>query len=235
MVTSSSKPVGGGSQKLRQVLESIANRQINRTVVEFLYGEVVGPGRIRLDVDGYELNAVEGDFIVLNKVLLNTGDRIIAVPVGGKRGTVLVLGRWQANAIPGIRDEKPIFLVGESPGVTTPHGVGPPALKTDVASLGRIQLSRGWFHPHSRIRAVGFAQDNRAPDPETIMRIQCVDDINGLIADDILAGSGPFSVNIPWSDITDNDLNHVVIQASYTNSHADDMTVTNCVLLIGNP
>lgn len=99
---SRSRPSGDGYTQLRQVIKSIVEEEIAEGFVGHEYATAIDEKTIELDRDGYRIYSEEDDFVVLEGVQYNPGDRLIVATVGGPRGRIVVLGRWQpsTNLIP---------------------------------------------------------------------------------------------------------------------------------------
>lgn len=232
MVFESEKPAGTGMSKLRQAIRKLIkdDREVHYVGIE--YATVIDNKTIQLDSDGYKIYSADGDFLVLEHVQFEAGDRITVATIGGIRGPVLVLGRWQKSVLIAAKREYHLMLLDET-GVSTTQQTSPPDPDTDVKSITRVQLSRDWLYPQSRIRVIGKAVDS---DPSNgTMIFEVVDDINGVIASVAMVHNQTFEVNIPWSGISADGFNFLEFRFNYTNANDGTVTVSECVFLIGDP
>lgn len=95
----SHRPAGRGFNQLGQAIEDLINRSVRNIRVSVEYATVINDGVIKLDTDGYELYAEDNDFIILSRMPFVIGDRVLVVPIGNVRGTILVLGPWQKSQL----------------------------------------------------------------------------------------------------------------------------------------
>lgn len=232
MTFESNRPAGRGAQALLQILKSLIKKERDSNYSGFEYATANSQDSITLDKDGFSIYSSEGDFFTLEHVQFEAGDRLIVSTINGPRGAVLVLGRWQKSTLIAARRQYHQVLLDET-GVSTTLETAPPDPDTSVKSIGRVQLSRDWLYPQSRIRVIGKAVDS---DPlNGVMTFEVVDDTNGVIASVEMVHDEAFEVNIPWSDISADDFNFLEFRFSYTDANLGIVTVSECMFLIGDP
>lgn len=229
----SGAPVGSLSSQFRQVVNRMIDARMNAQSTVLLYGTVIRDGVITLDRDGFEISQQEGEYILLHGVTLEPDDRIVAVPINGVRGTILVLGTWQDLRLVTRRREHPYYFAE----VSTVGTVAPPDPNSESVPIGSIQLSRSWLHVAARLRLIGKATDSLSGGsiPPSTMTVNVVDSGNGVIATQNVTHDEEFSIEIPWGQISVGDHNFLTFNMTYENSNEGTMTISECVLLIEDP
>jgi hypothetical protein len=223
------RPVGTGKSKLKQSIVEIvrANNQDSGLTL----ATVVAPGVIRLDVDGFDIYAEEGDFIVDARSTFKTGDRVVVEPLLGSRGKVYVHGKWAPtvqipNTVARIRlklfDQTGLTIVNDPSGTAT------------VRVLE--QFSRGWVYPASSARVFGECVRNGGS--SGVCTVTVYDDALGArtqIGQQVLAPDGQFNIALPWSTISNNDMNFIEVELSFDDAVVNTATIRKCILLAEEP
>ncbi len=389
-------PTGRGAVQIARAIKTMIERHNKANFVGFEFATAISSDIIQLDRDGYQIYSAEGDFLTLEHVQFEAKDRLIVTTIGGRKGPVLVLGRWQKSTLVAVERQYHHILVGKkqppqeayisaesmvSPTTdgaasTTTQGTNhtyrtkdfsdtvkqhsdfhfavpaeydggditvraiwtadagvvddgvaweinilsvsndedfdaaktdigsivdkfiaigdlhqesliwsstkpmagdivfvrvsrdvddaaddlaelarlislgfsfpvrekevstsrtsdPPDPGTSVKVIERIQLSRDWLFPQSRIRVVGKVVDS--DDPNGTMTFEVVDDTNGVIATQAILHNVPFDIPIAWSDISADDFNFLEFRVRYTDSILGIATISECAFLIGDP
>lgn len=90
---------GRGISRFVQELTKLTDRRAKLLSANIELATAISDNTIQLDRDGYHIYSEEGDFIVLNGVYYESGDRIVVMTLGGTRGQVVVLGGWNPSTV----------------------------------------------------------------------------------------------------------------------------------------
>ncbi len=225
MTFQSDRPTGRGAQALKQILESLIRKQGNKSYSGLEYATANTQDSITLDRDGFAIYSAEGDFFTLEHVQFEAGDRLVVTTINGPRGAVLVLGRWQKSTLIAARREHPIRVVDEV-GISTTN-------PTPDNISEKIQLSRGWLFPHSRIRVIGKVDDSQGAGSRITFSV--TDATAGSLVSVVLSDGASFDESFAWDDISDDDFNTLEFKIVYDDPTNGTGKLKECVLLIGDP
>ena len=223
MTFESNRPVGRGGAQMRQVIEKIAGRIVRRALSGMEYATAVTQNSIILDRDGYSIYSEEGDFITFERVQFEAGDRLLVSTIGGPKGLVVVLGRWQKSSLIAAKREYPIRVTDET-GISTTN-------PTPDNVSEKVQISRDWLYPQSRIRVIGKLTDSQGAASRITFSV--IDATAGTL--ESFVADGEFDQTITWSEITDGDFNTLEFKIVYSDPTNGIATLSECVLLIGDP
>ncbi len=225
MAFQSDRPTGRGGQPLLQIIKSIIRGEGNKSYSGFEYATANTQESITLDRDGFPIYSAEGDFFTLGSVQFEAGDRLIVATINGPRGAVLVLGRWQKSSLIAATREHPIRVVDEA-GISTTN-------PTPDNVSEKIQLSRGWLYPHSRIRVIGKVDDSQGAGSRITFSV--TDATAGSLVSVVLNDGDSFDESFTWDDISDDDFNTLEFKIVYDDPSNGTGTLKECILLIGDP
>lgn len=229
MVSSHHRPVGTGAAKVDQVLRGLAQEQIKKLSTGLLYGTVIDEGSIKLDVDLDSLFAASGDFLVARGTHLAPGDRIVAMPIAGPRGTIFIFGSWSPsrNMSPVLVTQR-IEFYGDT-GQTTPTGAA-----TGAVSVHK-QFNPDWVLRGSPVRILGRTVRNGGTGAVTINVYDDSLGVRTLVGSQTLVPDGDFEFNLSSENFTRDDYNFVEVEAVYDDATVESATISACVMLVEEP
>lgn len=228
---STSKPSGNGYARLHEVLRQIGHAETERIVTHLEFATAITSNSIELDKDGYQIYYDEGDFLVLNGVTFEAGDRLLVMPITGPRSQVMVIGRWQKSTEVRDRVSHPIYLVPAG-GIKTsivpedPENSGP----TFDSVTSTIPFNRNWFAPQSSVKIVG-----RTISGGDSLNVKITDGAKGIVYNEGL-GTEFFEVDdLSIYNFGDTDDNEIEVEVSYTDASGGIGHLVSCALLVREP